>query len=179
MPKSRARASGTIKNKMWTCFNRAGSAAAVGGLLLFGAVAGTTAAAAADAAVEVGADRAKIVGISGTPATVIVGNPTFADVSVHRGRIVIHGRHFGSTNVIVLDADGKEIAAINVKVVRDGNDAVVMYMAGSRQSYRCTPNCEVDLQLGDNPKYFDELVNKQIKEKTSRASESSSLSSQN
>lgn len=126
--------------------------------------------------ITVEADRAKVVSIAGSPSAVIVGNPTYADVSVRNGQIVIHGRHFGSTNIIVLDADGNQLANLEVAVERRRPGAVVIYKAGMKNSYNCSPNCESVLEVGDAPGYFEDLVQKQMNNKSVVAQSAAKLS---
>ncbi len=126
--------------------------------------------------IRVEADRAKVVSIAGTPSAVIVGNPTYADVSVRSGQIIIHGRHFGSTNIIVLDADGSQLANLEVAVERRRPEGVVIYKAGLKNSYNCTPNCESVLEVGDAPAYFENLVQKQMNNKSVVAQSAAKLS---
>jgi hypothetical protein len=108
------------------------------------------AAAQSASSVTVKADQATLVAIAGDPATVVVGNSLFADVSMKQGMIVIHGRHFGTTNVIVLDQEGTQLASFEVNVVRGGSQNVTIYKAGSAFSYLCAPACESALQVGDD-----------------------------
>ncbi|MEZ5799399.1 MAG: pilus assembly protein N-terminal domain-containing protein [Nitratireductor sp.] len=52
-------------------------------------------------------DRAKVFRISRPAATVIIGNPSIADATVEDEKtLVLTGRSFGVTNLIVLDAMG-------------------------------------------------------------------------
>ena len=78
----------------------------------------------AETDVTVRADQAKILSISGSPSTVVVGNPMIADVSLQSGILAVHGRHFGSTNVIILDSQGNQITALHVHVVREVDNNV-------------------------------------------------------
>jgi hypothetical protein len=123
------------------------------------AVAGQSPVAAAQSAtsITVKADQATLVAISGDPATVVVGNSLFADVSMKQGMIVIHGRHFGTTNVIVLDQEGAQLASFEVNVVRGGSQNVTIYKAGSAFSYLCAPACESALQVGDDADYYGSI----------------------
>jgi hypothetical protein len=111
--------------------------------------------AATDVIVKV--DEAKMLAVTGEPSTVVVGNPNIADITVQTSRIFIHGRNFGSTNIIVLDADGNELAALDVTVRLNGNHNVNVFRAGSKFSYACGDVCESALQVGDNKDYFDTL----------------------
>ena len=56
-------------------------------------------------------DRAKVMRISRPADIVIIGNPAIADATIQDNQtLIITGRSFGTTNLIVLDADGQAIA---------------------------------------------------------------------
>src|SRR4051794_1039251 len=83
-------------------------------------------------------DQAKLVEIpGGEPATVVVGNPNIADVTVQGNQIFVHGRNFGTTNMIVLDREGKQLSAFDVTVMLRGTNNVAIYKAGRRFSFVC------------------------------------------
>jgi hypothetical protein len=113
----------------------------------------------AETDVTVAADQAKVLSISGTPSTVVVGNPMIADVSIQGGILAVHGRHFGSTNVIILDSQGNQLTALQVHVVRMPDDNVVIFKGANegkyvgKFSYTCSPNCESALMPGDDADY--------------------------
>ena len=168
---------------MTSLFYTAGKSSAAGNFKLAAVVISFAAAslasiapAMAESLVTVEADRAKVVNIAGTPSAVIVGNPTFADVSIRSGQIIIHGRHFGNTNIIALDSDGNELANMEISVVRRRASSVVIYKAGLKNSYNCSPDCENALEVGDSPTYFEELVQKQINNKSVVAQTAAKLS---
>ncbi len=127
-------------------------------------------AAAAENNITVKADQARLVPIKGEPATVVVGNPLFADVTIKDGVVVIHGRHFGTTNVLVLDQEGGVLSDFELHVVRGGSQNLTVYRAGSAFSYLCVPKCESTLQVGDNADYFG-AVNTEISAKYSLSTE--------
>ena len=131
-------------------------------LMLVGAVASIVLSLAsgfaeAATAISVYSDQARILPIKGEPAIVIVGNPLFADASIRPGLIVINGRHFGTTNVLVLDGSGNEIANFEVTVVRNAAQSVTIYQTGGSVSYACSPNCESALEVGDAPEHFKQI----------------------
>ena len=132
--------------------------------------------AVAENVITVEADRAKIVPIAGEPSAVIIGNPTFADVTVRRGKLIVHGRHFGTTNLLILDDKGEQLANFELSVVQRPVQGIVMYKAGSRETYSCAPNCEVTLAVGDSPDYFEKKVSGQIAGKTGAATAAAKLS---
>ena len=114
----------------------------------------------ADPAIIVGADHARIVSVAGTPSAVVVGNPMFADVSVQQGVIIVHGRNFGATNVIVLDVDGNQLAAFDVNVTSTGDRNISVFKAGRAFSSVCAPLCQYTLQTGEDQEWF-KILNEQ------------------
>lgn len=112
------------------------------------------AAAGLDSSITVKADHATMVALAGDPATVVIGNALFADLTLKKGMIFIHGRQFGTTNVIVLDKDNVELANFELNVVRGGSHNLTIYKAGSAYSHVCAPVCESALQVGDNADHF-------------------------
>jgi Pilus formation protein N terminal region len=118
--------------------------------------------------ITVGADHATIVPVAGTPSAVIVGNPLFADVSVQKGVIIVHGRNFGATNVIVLDIDGNQLASFNVNVTNASERIVSVYKAGQAWSSVCAPVCEYTLTTGEDQEWF-KVLNEQHSSKASQS----------
>lgn len=106
--------------------------------------------------VVVEVDRAQIMRLEDDAAAIIVGNPLIADAAVHdQDMIIITGKSFGSTNMIVLDHKGNEVMTRTLEV-RERNDAVVtMHKGTGRMSYSCSPNCEPTLLAGDSTDYFN------------------------
>ncbi|MGE0004898.1 MAG: pilus assembly protein N-terminal domain-containing protein [Parvibaculaceae bacterium] len=116
------------------------------------------------------ADQAKIIQVDGQPGTVVVGNPNIADVTVQGERVVLMGRNYGVTNVIILDREGKQIAALDVTVQITDKNAVHVFKAGGRMSLACAPVCEQTLQVGDDlVRVFDPLA-KEMQTKSDLAS---------
>jgi Flp pilus assembly secretin CpaC len=55
-------------------------------------------------------DQAKLARVPPRTATLVVGNPLIADVSVQAGgAMVITGKGYGITNVIALDTTGRKL----------------------------------------------------------------------
>jgi hypothetical protein len=108
--------------------------------------------------VNVTMDLARIVRVPEHTATLVVGNPLIADVSVQTGgTMVVTGKGYGVTNVIALDRAGKVLAEQLVQVKGPlGN--VVVYRGMTRESYSCAPNCERRITLGDSPDYFESTL---------------------
>jgi Flp pilus assembly secretin CpaC len=103
-------------------------------------------------------DKTQLISVSAEPGTVVVGNPSIADVTVSGKQIFVHGRAFGDTNLMILDAAGNQIANFDITVAHNPTNAVALYRAGVRTSYTCAPLCEVTMQPGDPLSYTDELI---------------------
>jgi Pilus formation protein N terminal region len=102
-------------------------------------------------------DQTQLINISGSPGAVVIGNPSIADATVHGDKIFVHGRAYGSTNLIILDQDGSQLASLDITVQLGGENNVVLYKAGSRYSFVCAPTCEATLQAGDQVDWFGDI----------------------
>ncbi len=103
-------------------------------------------------------DETQLISLSGNPSAIVVGNPSIADATVHGNKIYVHGRAFGSTNMIVLDQDGSQLAALDITVQMNGANNVAIYKAGNRYSYTCAPLCEVAMQPGDQIDWLSDNI---------------------
>jgi Flp pilus assembly secretin CpaC len=110
-----------------------------------------------DSSITVKADHATVVALAGDPATVVIGNALYADLTLKKGMIVIHGRQFGSTNVIVMDKENVELANFELNVIRGGSNNLTIYKAGAAFSHVCAPVCESALQVGDDADHFSSV----------------------
>jgi len=100
-------------------------------------------------------DQAKIAPVPDRTATLVVGNPLIADVSVQAGgTMVLTGKGYGVTNVSALGHDG-EVLSDKLVRVKGPLENVVVYRGTTRESYTCAPNCERRITLGDSPEYFE------------------------
>jgi Pilus formation protein N terminal region len=117
---------------------------------------------AADLTVTV--DQAQLVKLPDRVATIVIGNPLIADVSLQPGGVmIITGKGYGATNVILLDRAGSILLEKIVEVVGPkGPSVVTMYRGMERETYSCTPKCERRITLGDGNVYFDAVMNETI-----------------
>ncbi|HZP21536.1 MAG TPA: pilus assembly protein N-terminal domain-containing protein [Bauldia sp.] len=100
-------------------------------------------------------DRAKVMHVSRPADVVIIGNPAIADATIQDNQtLIITGRSFGTTNLIVLDSAGNAIADENITVQAANDDVVTIYKRASRQTYSCTPDCSPVVTIGDNSEAF-------------------------
>ena len=102
-------------------------------------------------------DQAKIARLPQGTATLIVGNPMIADVTMlkNNNTMVITGKGFGQTNLIAIDASGSLIEEQQIRVL-PSKTLVVLQSGSSRMSYACNPDCMPTVQLGDDDKIFTE-----------------------
>jgi Flp pilus assembly secretin CpaC len=122
-----------------------------------------TAAALAAEQISVTVDQAKLVKLPEKVATIVIGNPLIADVSVQaNGLMVVTGKGYGTTNALILDRNGNVLAenTIEVKPPREG--VVVVYRGVNKESYSCMPNCERRITLGDAPAYFGPTLSQTV-----------------
>ncbi len=134
------------------------------------ASAGWTTSAQAGATVEVPVDQARIVQLSTPPGTVVVGNPSIADVNLRGDKmLVVQGKSYGTTNIIVLNKEGVQIANMDVLVGPSNKYGLAIYSSAGRKSYRCKPFCEGEMNPGDSAGFFDG-VSKQNNAKSKQAS---------
>ena len=111
--------------------------------MLFGAVAVAGASAEEQDLLRVFMNQARILKLDRPVAKVIVGNAAVADATVADSTtIVLTGRSFGTTNLVLLDADGNAIADERVLVSIDEGNTVRVFKQTERSVLSCTPNCE-------------------------------------
>ena len=97
----------------------------------------------AQAGIEVVMNQAKIVKLARAADTVVVGNPAIADAAVQdASTLVLTGKGFGVTNLVVLDQDGAPIIDEQVTVTRGSNSTVRIYRRSQVQTMSCSPYCE-------------------------------------
>ena len=101
-------------------------------------------------------DRAKVFRISRPASTVIIGNPAIADATVEDDRtLVLTGRSFGVTNLIILDKNGEPIVDETIVVRGHEANTVRIYRRASRETMACAPVCEPTLTIGDDQVSFE------------------------
>ncbi|NLR98550.1 hypothetical protein HGP17_17160 [Rhizobium sp. P38BS-XIX] len=92
-------------------------------------------------------DHARVLKLDRPVSKVIVGNSQVADATVADPKtIVLTGRAFGTTNIILLDADGNAIVDEQVLVSIDEGNTVRVFRQTDRAVLSCTPNCEQHAQ---------------------------------
>lgn len=108
----------------------------------------------------VNANMARVLRINAPAATVIIGNPAVADVTIQDPQtLILTGKSYGRTNMIILDAAGDPIADTIVEVAQIVSDTVTMFKGSSRTSLACAPNCQPVIMMGDDTSYTADVLN--------------------
>lgn len=116
------------------------------------------ASARADDTLVVSVDQARIVKVPSGTKTLVIGNPSIADVTLLKNgtSMVVTGKGFGETNFIALDSSGTPVAQSEIQVVANSVGLIVQ-RGMDRQSYNCAPRCQPVVRLGDDPDYFNKI----------------------
>jgi Pilus formation protein N terminal region len=118
------------------------SVIAILGLLTPGALAGEP--------ITIKTDSSLLMSVSAEPGTVVIGNPSIADVTMNGKQIFIHGRAFGETNLLILSTAGDQIANFDITVVENSANALTLYRGTLRNTFSCAPNCNPTMMVGDD-----------------------------
>ena len=122
-------------------------------------IAAAPVAATAGEPISVKVNMARILRISSPAATVIIGNPGVADVTIQDPQtLVLTGKSYGQTNLIVLDDIGNPIADTLVQVVQAQADLVTVFMGDARTTLSCAPVCQPTIMLGDDTGFTSAAV---------------------
>ncbi len=115
-------------------------------------------------------DQARLVKIPAGTETLIIGNPTIADVTLLKQNniMILTPRSFGQTNFIALDSKGNPVAQSMIQVI-NSTDALIVQRGLARESYSCSPRCQPTERLGDDETYIGR-VSGQAQAHTSRLS---------
>lgn len=93
--------------------------------------------------ISVFVDYARVLKFDRMVSKVIIGNPEIADVTVSDPQtIVLTGRSYGTTNLVVLDADGAALVDERIVVGRDQANTLRVYRNVDGVTLTCAPTCE-------------------------------------
>ncbi len=97
-------------------------------------------------------DHSMRLAVHGQAASVVVGNPAVADVTVvDTHTLFVSGRGYGETDVVVLDRAGQTIFSGDVIVAAAGGGRVSVYRGPDRTDMACAPNCSVSTRSPTAP----------------------------
>jgi hypothetical protein len=108
-------------------------------------------------------DQSQLMQLAADPGSIIIGNPSIADVSLNGRQLFIHGHSFGETNLMIFDTTGKKIGDYDVTVSHDSENQLSLFLGNatkgaSRFSYSCAPNCEASMMVGDDPTQMQQIL---------------------
>lgn len=116
--------------------------------------------------IRVSLDQAFPIRLAEAAEGVAIGNPTIAGVSVQNDRFLfVTGRSYGSTNLVVVGANGRVLYSGRVEVVPDETNVVMVTRGAETGRLECTPLCRPRPDIGDGAR-TSSAVTEQI---TSRA----------
>ncbi len=118
------------------------------------------AAAARDAReIMVTLDYARVVKMPEGAHTLVIGNPLIADVTLLKANslMVITGKSYGTTNLIVLDTIGSQVGKSTITVI-PARDKLVVQRGPHRESFSCNPDCAPAVDLADDHAYLGEVI---------------------
>lgn len=100
-------------------------------------------------------DEARVITFPQPVATVFIGNPTIADITVIDSRhAYLLGKTFGATNMIGLDIDHHEVLNRAVAVTNRSGGEVTLHRGADTYNYTCTASrCETGPRPGDPAAY--------------------------
>lgn len=94
-------------------------------------------------------DSSQLVSLSTEAGTVVIGNPSIADVTLDGKHLFIHGRAYGETNLLILDKIGNQIVNFDITVVENTANALTVYRGVLHDTYSCAPNCNPTMTVGN------------------------------
>ncbi|KAB2656997.1 hypothetical protein F9K94_11420 [Brucella tritici] len=87
--------------------------------------------------------QARILRLARPADSVVIGNPSIADAVVQDAQtIVLTGKDFGVTNIVVMDKQGEPILDRELVVSRNARGTTRIYRQADVQTLSCTPYCE-------------------------------------
>lgn len=91
--------------------------------------------------------------------SVVVGNASVVDVEVYDPRtLLVTGKGFGSTNILVLDNAGRTVYSNMLSVSDNRTDQLTIVRGDGNYTYSCTDRCRGTPMVGDSPDHFQEVM---------------------
>src|SRR3954471_15880321 len=105
--------------------------------------------------ITVNLDQARLIRLPDRAATIVVGNPLIADITLQPGGIIIvTGKSYGATNFVAMDRSGEVLLERIIGVDSPADPIVTVYRGVERESYSCLPICQPRITLGDSERFF-------------------------
>ncbi len=109
--------------------------------------------------IGVASDQVKVINFPQAVATVYIGNPSIADVTmIDPNHAFLIGKNYGTTNVLALDSKGNQIFNKPVTVTA-GTSLVTLHEGAAHRTFSCTTSrCEATPMPGDQRGPFDDAT---------------------
>lgn len=108
---------------------------------------------------KVQVDQTVTLKLSQPADSVAIGNATVADVAIHDPTtLLVTGKAFGSTNLLVLDRAGRTIYSSRLAVTGGDPDQLTIVRGGGNYTYSCIDKCRPTPMVGDAPEHFGEVM---------------------
>ena len=92
-------------------------------------------------------DKSMRLTVLGSAASVLVGNPGVADVTVVDSHtLFVQGRGYGETDIVVLNERGDTLYTGDVVVAAATTNRVSIYRGGERTDLACAPGCQISVR---------------------------------
>jgi Flp pilus assembly secretin CpaC len=105
--------------------------------------------------IPVNIDQAKLIRLPERAATIVIGNPLVADITLQPGGVIIvTGKSYGATNFVAMDRNGEVLLERIILVESPADRIVTVYRGIERESYSCMPVCQPRITLGDSERFF-------------------------
>lgn len=100
--------------------------------------------------IRVALDQAFPIRLTEAAEGVAIGNPSIAGVSVQNDRFLfVTGRSYGSTNLVVVGANGRVLYSGRIEVVPDETNVVIVTRGVETARLECAPLCRPRPDIGD------------------------------
>jgi Flp pilus assembly secretin CpaC len=127
--------------------------------IIFGlALVAALAPAAAAEPFKVSVDQTLTLKLPSPANSVVIGNATIADVAVHdASTLLVTGKTFGATNIMVLDGSGRTIYENQINVGHVAAQGELTVVRGTDTfTYSCIGKCRATPMVGDNPDHYNQ-----------------------
>lgn len=110
--------------------------------------------------IRVDMDYARLVKMPEGARTLVLGNPAIVDATLMRdgGMLVVSGKSFGATNLIILDKTGARVLETLISVVPAQDKLVVFRGVDRRESLACDPLCARAIDAADDSQHLTQAI---------------------
>ena len=111
--------------------------------LLTAALLSVAAGAAAASRLNIDINQSRRIGLGGSAASVVVGDPTVADVTmIDAHSVIVTGKGYGATQVMVLNHAGRMLLDSRVTVSAPEDGHLTLYRGAAPSEFSCSPRCQ-------------------------------------